>query len=632
MVFSMSQDAEYALALMHRGGRVVIDGEPESGKSALLRSFLDSNAAMPAELRRSVLAVAPLGEDAGSINGLTVNGAFHFDPLMTADDVLPGGSWDIEGAAPLLSTVETLVIDDANFLNSEHLQMINVALQRVHRNGEEFGGVQLIAAGDFEGACSPLSPGQYRTVRKPTQHYAFISFDGAMFTYTNRLIRLHAVIVERGEIVADFGTWLNPMSDLGNFGVANAVPPGGLAIAPSLENFWPLLRRQVAGSIVVGDHLEMAEDAGYYQARGLDMDLGGGIDAEDLDMVVEGDDVVERAHNMARAFLAGEVQVPPRKPAPATSQTKEGALFVPVWAPAAPLRLDQTRATDSDNAWAAFSGANVEVDDESRLAHVALMSASWAVSRGVWTSQSEQEVRSRAALAGLGDVCLPVVDVQELNVSELLTPGTQVVFTGRTSVCGEYGSDDFLTALCTACLLEYQTKVTEETCDVLIAHDPASMSGKAKDARNLGIPIIALSDFEAWVPQNALPLSDPAIVFREGNQVAFRGSLIINGVAVTHGARMRYLCSELGLIYKVDVSRTQCDALVTDRLDATDMKMERAKQFGTPLITAEDFARWVNEQFEAKRVPFDDNFFIPVDVIALYGPDDLLAKIDESKA
>ena len=134
-------------------------------------------------------------------------------------------------------------------------------------------------------------------------------------------------VVERGQIVADFGTWLNPMSDLGQFGLDNEVPPGGVAIAPQLEDFWPLLLRQAAGGIVVGDRLEMAQDAGRYQARGLDMELGDGIDAEALDIVVEGSTVVERAHSMALDFLSGDVEIPYVRPVPDASDTQELSLI-----------------------------------------------------------------------------------------------------------------------------------------------------------------------------------------------------------------------------------------------------------------------------------------------------------------
>ena len=420
MAISMPQDFEHELASMLNGESVVIDGAPGTGKSALLRTFMEVNDALPDSQRKRVLPVALLGRAASGISGLTIDSAFNFDPFMTLGDVLPGGSWDIDSAKLLFSLIETLIIDDAHNVNTELLLMMSVALQRVRKNNEPFGGVQLIAAGELAGPDSPLEM-MLEEARQDPERYVFLSFDGVSFNVSYHVVRVHAVVVERGQVVADFGTWLNPMSDLGQFGLDNEVPPGGLALAPRLEDFWPLLLRQAAGGIVVGDQLERAQDAGRYQARGLDMELGDGIDAESLDIIVEGSDVVERAHSMALDFLSGGVEIPYVRPVPDASDTQEGALFQPFWAPAAPLKLDQTRATDSDNAWAAFSGSGVEVGDQRMLQQTALRLSSWGMSRGVWTKRAEEEVRKRAIMTGLTQVSLPEGEEQNIDIAALLS-------------------------------------------------------------------------------------------------------------------------------------------------------------------------------------------------------------------
>lgn len=151
------------------------------------------------------------------------------------------------------------------------------------------------------------------------------------------------------------------------------------------------------------------------------MELGDGIDAESLDIIVEGSDVVERAHSMALDFLSGGVEIPYVRPVPDASDTQEGALFQPFWAPAAPLKLDQTRATDSDNAWAAFSGSGVEVGDQRMLQQTALRLSSWGMSRGVWTKRAEEEVRKRAIMTGLTQVSLPEGEEQNIDIAALLS-------------------------------------------------------------------------------------------------------------------------------------------------------------------------------------------------------------------
>ncbi|WP_421628933.1 hypothetical protein [Corynebacterium pseudogenitalium] len=625
MAISMPQDFEHALTLMYNGESVVIDGAPGTGKSTLLRTFMEVNDALPDSQRKRVLPVALLEGAANGISGLTIDSAFNFDPFMTLGDVLPGGSWDVSGAKMLLSLVETLVIDDAHNLNTELLLMMSVALQRVRKNNEPFGGVQLIAAGELARSDSPLGSMVQEPEPDP-ERYVFLSFDGVSFNVSYHVVRVHAVVVERGQIVADFGTWLNPMSDLGQFGLNNEVPAGGVAIAPQLEDFWPLLLRQAAGGIVVGDRLEMAQDAGRYQARGLDMELGDGIDAEALDIVVEGSDVIERAHSMALDFLSGDVEIPYVRPVPDASDTQEGALFQPFWAPAAPLKLDQTRATDSDNAWAAFSGSGVEVSDQRMLQQTALRLSSWGMSRGVWTKRAEEEVRKRAIMTGLTQVSLPEGEEQNIDIAALLSPGIRVVFTGCREAISFYDGEEQLISACDSCGLIFEDSVSATTCDVLVAWDPASMSRKARTARELGIPIVSFADFEDWYryytgsPYETF-LAD---ILEEGHQVAFRGPIVINGIHITDGARMAYLCDELGLVYSPEIPISLCDALITDDLTAS--------QYGIPLIPVDAFGAWVNREFASKGQFFTEDFFIPADITALYGPDELLSKIDESKA
>jgi len=43
------------------------------------------------------------------------------------------------------------------------------------------------------------------------------------------------------------------------------------------------------------------------------------------------------------------------------------------------------------------------------------------------------------------------------------------------------------------------SSVTKKACDLLVAADPASQSGKAAQARKWGIPIVSISDFMARI-------------------------------------------------------------------------------------------------------------------------------------
>ncbi|WP_143000820.1 hypothetical protein [Corynebacterium sp. MC3] len=65
MAISMPQDFEHALTSMLNGESVVIDGAPGTGKSTLLRTFMEANDALPENLRKRVLPVALLGGRCG---------------------------------------------------------------------------------------------------------------------------------------------------------------------------------------------------------------------------------------------------------------------------------------------------------------------------------------------------------------------------------------------------------------------------------------------------------------------------------------------------------------------------------------------------------------------------------------
>lgn len=467
----------------------------------------------------------------------------------------------------------------------------------------------------------------------------FLSFDGVNFGISDHVARVHAIILEDGQEVASFGSWINPMSDLGEFGRVNDVPSGGLAMAPSLGDFWPLLRRQAAGGIIIGDQLPMVERAVRHQEKGMDLALGTGYDIAEFGVAPVGDDVVSRCRSMVDAYVRDPFAVTHGQVVPSAPLDTEGAVFIPGWAAGSPMHLDPARATDSDNAWAAFSGGITGSLVPAELEETAELLSAWAISRGFWNDEQYEEVQERARRAGLDgvDINQPAEDTQ--NTSDLLTPGTRVAFTGRNELLGGPADDERLTQICRDRQLEYKSSVSKTRCDVLVAGDPASMSRKAQNAREFGKPIISQADFEHWyengpfttsvtetqatpVAETAQPIEVAAVssaatslnkperedtqpahewvspweFFREGSRVAFRGSTIIEGKLYPHGSALQSLCDSLGLDYKQAVTKTRSDVLVTDDPNASDGKMSLALRYGKPLMNQTDFSAWATEQ------------------------------------
>ncbi|NME90378.1 AAA family ATPase [Corynebacterium stationis] len=479
-----------------------------------------------------------------------------------------------------------------------------------------------------------------------TDRITFLSIDGVNFGISDHVARIHAVVMEGSQKVADFGTWINPMSDLGSFGERHSIPAGGLAMAPTLSDFWPLLLRQAEGSIVVGDNLPMLERAIRHQEKGMDLALGNGYDFSEFSIPLSGSDVIERSHAMAAAHSEIPLSIGHGQVVPLAPQHTEGAVFIPSWAPHSPMLLDPTHATESDHAWAAYSGGptNDLVADE--VIETADLLSAWAVSRGYWTESEADDVRTRASHAGVSNLTLPDVESLKLDIPSLLVPGTRIAFTGRNNLLGGPADDDRLRELCAAKELEYKTTVSRTRCDVLVAHDPASQSRKAQNAREFGKPIISQDDFEDWynngpatdsstaaertsvvaetatlppTPETStLPATEqeapedtfaytwvtPDEYLTPGTRVSFRGSTYVDGVLLPQGEPLQGLCSMLGIEYKQAVTKTRCDVLVTDAPDATDGKMKMARMHNKPLIRQEDFDAWAKQKLA--ELDFDD--------------------------
>ncbi|MDK8660298.1 MULTISPECIES: AAA family ATPase [unclassified Corynebacterium] len=482
-----------------------------------------------------------------------------------------------------------------------------------------------------------------------TDRVVLVSFNGVNFGMSEHVARIHAIVYQNGNRVASFGSWINPMADLGEFGQRYKIPVGGLAMAPTLGDFWPLLLRQAQDGIVVGDRLAMLERAVRHQEKGMDVALGIGYEVGDFSFEPEGDDVVSRCESMAVAYENGTIAPSRGQLVPRAERETEGAVLIPSWAPKAPMILDQLQATDSDNAWAAMSGGTVMPRSFAEVEECAELLSAWAVSRGLWTQELYDDIQARVARIDTRTVELPAVDNAPVDVPSLLVPGTRIAFTGRNELLGGPADDERLDRICRTRRLEYKKGMSKTRCDVLVARDVASMSRKAQAAREFGKPIISQDDFEYWYEHGPFleapapaadtgaavveePASAPvketeaaptaaatgsqvaevennvaraADVLSPGTRVAFRGSTIIDNQLYPQGPVLQEFCAGLGLVYKQSVTKTRCDVLVTDDLTAQDGKASLAVRYNKPLVKREDFAAWAQEQLREEEEETD---------------------------
>jgi len=112
----------------------------------------------------------------------------------------------------------------------------------------------------------------------------------------------------------------------------------------------------------------------------------------------------------------------------------------------------------------------------------------------VVTSEELALVTKIARVLGIEDVSLP--KVTKTATATRIKRGQRVCFTG-TAVDrdGNHLERSMLESMAAAAGLQPVNGVSRKSCDLLVAADAASFSGKAKKARDLGIPIMSIEDF-----------------------------------------------------------------------------------------------------------------------------------------
>ena len=131
-----------ALKLLDAGHSMFLTGKAGTGKSTLIRHFMETT-------KRETLVVAPTGIAALNVGGYTIHQLFRFHTTTTLSDVISGDYYPTRFAAALRS-VGTLIVDEASMVRADLLDMMNAALTRFGPEpGEPFGGVQIVLVGDL---------------------------------------------------------------------------------------------------------------------------------------------------------------------------------------------------------------------------------------------------------------------------------------------------------------------------------------------------------------------------------------------------------------------------------------------------------------------------------------------------
>lgn len=142
-MIQLNNEQQKALDAMMSGRNVFLTGEAGTGKSTVLREFLE-------RCDRPCAVLAPTGVAAINIGGTTIHSFLMLKPgLMTEDSIEEIGSGKKRAA---IRAAKTLVIDEISMVRSDVFAAIDIRLRSLARGGNRekpFGGKQMIFVGDF---------------------------------------------------------------------------------------------------------------------------------------------------------------------------------------------------------------------------------------------------------------------------------------------------------------------------------------------------------------------------------------------------------------------------------------------------------------------------------------------------
>ncbi|GAA4531433.1 AAA family ATPase [Brachybacterium paraconglomeratum] len=141
-LLTITPEFQDALDHLHAGDHLFLTGRAGTGKSTLIRHFLETTT-------RSTITVAPTGIAALNVDGYTIHRLFSF-PLGVSEETVRGGGYYPGRFAAALSELDTLIIDEASMVRADLFDALTAALERFGpKPGEPLGGVQLVLVGDL---------------------------------------------------------------------------------------------------------------------------------------------------------------------------------------------------------------------------------------------------------------------------------------------------------------------------------------------------------------------------------------------------------------------------------------------------------------------------------------------------
>ena len=165
----MHQNPELELArkfIESTGTNLFLTGKAGTGKTTFLRQ-------LKAESPKRMVVLAPTGIAAMNAGGITLHSFFQlpFAPYV------PDASYQAEDKAShsyrfskekvrIMRSIDLLVIDEISMVRADVLDAVDAALRRYRRNGQPFGGVQLLMIGDLQQLAPVVKDEEWKLLSK----------------------------------------------------------------------------------------------------------------------------------------------------------------------------------------------------------------------------------------------------------------------------------------------------------------------------------------------------------------------------------------------------------------------------------------------------------------------------------
>ena len=158
--------------------------------------------------------------------------------------------------------------------------------------------------------------------------------------------------------------------------------------------------------------------------------------------------------------------------------------------------LDDRRIDEQERAaieeLASTLGVSAEQRDQAHRSY--LLSIVAAAKRDGIVTDTEQQLIGQIAET-LDVIGVTVPQVTRLPAASSLHSGMRICFTGTAVHAGNPVSRSLLEETAALTRMQPVGSVTKKNCDLLVAADPSSQSGKTRKARNYGIPVMTVEDF-----------------------------------------------------------------------------------------------------------------------------------------